>query len=469
MSVDRHAVELVEVELPDFGEPTIEPTIPAATYAERVDAALSRARDRGLNALVVYGDREHSANLAYLTGYDPRFEEALLVLADGRKPALLIGNEGWDYAELSASGVERVLYQTFSLLGQPRDRSPALSEILASLGLAGGQRIGAVGWKYFGAGDAGLDERALDLPSFFVDVLRELTGRNGAVVNATDIFMAPDEGLRTVNDVDQLAAFEFAATYTSQGLRNVLFGIRPGMREHDAARLIGMNGIPLSAHLMLSSGRRAAYGLPSPSHKVIERGDPFTVAYGVWGGLNARAGFLVADAGELPERIRDYVEKLVAPYFAAIVEWYETIGIGVEGGLLYEVIHRRLGDPFFGIGLNPGHLIHLDEWVHSPIHRGSRIALRSGMALQVDVIPATHSPWFTTNIEDGICLADAELRSAFATRYPEAWRRIDERRTFMIDVLGIRLKPEVLPFSNIPAYLPPFLLAPQKAMAVRRG
>jgi Xaa-Pro aminopeptidase len=465
MSAAPHGVELVEIELPDFGEPTIEPTIPAATYAERVGAALSRARERGLDALVVYGDREHSANLAFLTGYDPRFEEALLVLPDGRKPALLIGNEGWDYAELSAPGVDRVLYQTFSLLGQPRDRSPALSEILASLGLAKGQRIGAVGWKYFGNGDVGLNERALELPSYIADVLRELVG---TVVNATDIFMAPDEGLRAVNDVDQLAAFEFAATYTSQGLRNVLFGVRPGMREHDAARLIGMNGIPLSAHLMLSSGRRAAYGLPSPTHKIIERGDPFTVAYGVWGALNARAGFVVADAGELPDGISDYVDKLVAPYFAAIVEWYETIGIGVEGSVLYDIIHRRLGDAFFGIGLNPGHLIHLDEWVHSPIHRGSRIPLRSGMALQVDVIPATHSQWFTTNIEDGICLADADLRDAFATRYPEAWRRIEKRRTFMTDVLGIRLKPEVLPFSNIPAYLPPFLLAPRKAMRVRR-
>ena len=299
-------------------------------------------------------------------------------------------------------------------------------------------------------------------------MLRDLAGPDGAVVNATDIFMAPDEGLRAVNDVDQLAAFEFAATYTSQGLRNVLFGIRPGMRERDAARLIGVNGIPLSAHLMLSSGRRAAYGLPSPSHRIIERGDPLTVAYGVWGALNARAGFVVADSRELPEGIRDYVAKLVAPYFTAIVEWYETVGLGVEGGRLYEVIHRHLGAPFFGVGLNPGHLIHLDEWVHSPIHRDSRILLRSGMALQVDVIPATHSPWFTTNIEDGICLADADLRTAFASRYPEAWRRVEKRRAFMTDVLGIRLKPEVLPFSNIPAYLPPFLLAPQKAMAVRR-
>ena len=34
----------------------------------------------------------------------------------------------------------------------------------------------------------------------------------------------------------------------------------------------------------------------------------------------------------------------------------------------------------------------------------------------------------------------------------------------MADVLGIRLKPEVLPFSNLPAYLPPFMLSPGRAL-----
>ena len=122
----------------------------------------------------------------------------------------------------------------------------------------------------------------------------------------------------------------------------------------------------------------------------------------------------------------------------------------------------------FGIGLNPGHLIHLDEWLHSPIYSGSTEVLKSGMAMQVDVIPATGTRYFTTNIEDGIALADDALREAFASAYPEAWARIQARRDFMAEVLGIRLKPEVLPFSNIPAYLPPYLLSPGRAMRMRR-
>ncbi|MGZ5214173.1 MAG: aminopeptidase P family N-terminal domain-containing protein, partial [Actinomycetota bacterium] len=101
-----------------------------------------------------------------------------------------------------------------------------------------------------------------------------------------------------------------------------------------------------------------------------------------------------------------------------------------------------------------------------PVAPGSAITLRSGMAFQVDIIPATGTEYFTTNIEDGVALADEGLRAAFAANHPQAWERIQARRRFMEDTLGIALHPDVLPFSNIPAWLPPFLLRPDRAMMV---
>jgi hypothetical protein len=160
------------------------------------------------------------------------------------------------------------------------------------------------------------------------------------------------------------------------------------------------------------------------------------------------------------------VERLVGPYVEAVGEWYSTLGLGVTGGALQEVIDRRLGDPFFGIFLNPGHLLALDEWVSSPVWRGSSVPLRSGMVMQVDIIPATGTEHFTTNIEDGIAIADEALRDQLATRFPDAWQRIQARRAFMDTALGIRLAPEVLPLSDMPAYLPPFLLRPDHVMTL---
>ncbi|MGH2394836.1 MAG: aminopeptidase P family N-terminal domain-containing protein, partial [Candidatus Limnocylindria bacterium] len=310
------------------------------------------------------------------------------------------------------------------------------------------------------------DPAWIEVPAFLVDELRRLTGRGGVVENAADLLMHPGDGLRVINEVEQLAAFEYAACQTSNGVRQLMFGLRAGMTEREAVRLLDWNGSPLSCHLMLSSGSRARFGLLSPGDRRIEPGDPFTVAFGVWGALNCRAGFVVEDASGLPADIGDYVERLVAPYFTAVAEWYGALRVGQTGGTLQEIVDRHLGDPFFGVSLNPGHQIHLDEWVNSPIFRGSRIQLRSGMALQVDIIPATGTEYFTTNIEDGIALADESLRAAFAAGYPAAWERIQARRRFMADVLGIDLHPDVLPFSNIPAYLSPFLLRPDQALAM---
>ena len=454
------SARLVDVDLPDFGLPDERPVLPPSIYADRLSRLRSRAASHGWDRVIVYADREHSANMAYVTGFDPRFEEALLIVGRAGDPAILVGNECHGMAGAAPLPMRRHLFQDFSLPGQPRHRSRPLADILSDEGIAPGSRLGVVGWKTYAS------PTQLDVPSYLADALRELVGPAGAVENATGIFIDAADGLRVVNEVEQLAAFEFEASHVSEGVRRLLFGLRPGLREREAVALLGWNGSPLSCHLMLSAGDRARLGLLSPADRQIRRGDPFTVAFGVWGALSCRAGFVVEDADELPREIADYVERLVGPYFEAVAEWYATLRVGQTGAALQAVIDRRLGDPFFGIFLNPGHQLHLDEWVNSPIARGSDIALRSGMAFQVDIIPATGTDYFTTNIEDGVALADASLRSAFAAAYPDAWRRIEARRRFMIEALGLELHADVLPLSNIPAFLPPFLLRPDRAMAL---
>ena len=69
---------------------------------------------------------------------------------------------------------------------------------------------------------------------------------------------------------------------------------------------------------------------------------------------------------------------------------------------------------------------------------GSTVELRSGMAFQVDVIPATGTDYFTTNIEDGIVLADDALRDELARLYPDLWSRVERRRAFMSAIITAR-------------------------------
>jgi hypothetical protein len=455
----RHA-RLATLDLPDFGMPDAMPVIPAPAYAARMDELRARMDRRGLDRLLVYADREHSANLSFLTGFDPRFEEALLIVGAEDQPAILAGNECYGMAGAAPLPMRRHLFQDFSLPSQPRERSRPLAEILRGEGIDKGARTGVVGWKIYSRSEMS------DLPAYIVDEVRGLVTDSGSVENATDLLIDAATGMRVINDVDQLAFLEWASCHTSAGVKRLLSGLPVGSTEQEAVALLGWNGTPLSCHLMLTAGQRATLGLLSPGDRRIQVGDRFTTAFGIWGALTCRAGFVAHDARELSPAIPDYVERLVAPYFEAIVEWYEALHIGQTGGALNEIIARRLGDPFFGIFLNPGHQIHLDEWVNSPVWPDSPVELRSGMAMQVDVIPATGTEYFTTNIEDGIAFADETLRSEFAASYPDAWRRIEARREFMQSELGIDLHPDVLPLSNIPAYLPPFLLAPERAMSM---
>ena len=109
----------------------------------------------------------------------------------------------------------------------------------------------------------------------------------------------------------------------------------------------------------------------------------------------------------------------------------------------------------------------MDEWVSSPVYPGSDVRLHSGMAIQVDVIPSS-ATYFSTRMEDGLVLADADLRARLRAAYPACFARCQKRRDFMAGVLRIELPEEVLPRSNIPAIVPPLFLTPNKVLTLTR-
>ena len=226
-TTSQRSAVLADVELPDFGMPATEPLLPPSIYAARLERLRDRMERRGYDRLVVWADREHSANIAYLTGFDPRFEEAVLVVSPTGEPALLVGNENHAAAEAAPLPMRCVRFQDLSLPGQPRDSSMPLPDILGAEAITTGTRVGVVGWKTYASRDV------MEAPSFLVDELRRATGSTGLVENAADLLIDAADGLRVVNEVEQLAAFEWAACQTSGGVRNLLDRVRVG---HDRTR-----------------------------------------------------------------------------------------------------------------------------------------------------------------------------------------------------------------------------------------
>jgi hypothetical protein len=163
--------------------------------------------------------------MAYLTGFEPRFEEALLLLVGDKPLVLITGPENHSYARISPIELELVVFPPFGLLGQDRRTTPALADLLAAHGITRGMDVGVAGWKYFGPSEAPTPDAWLETPSFIVDTLRAITGTGGRVVNAMRLLMGSSEGLRAVNEIDQLAQFEFSACHASEAIKRVLINV----------------------------------------------------------------------------------------------------------------------------------------------------------------------------------------------------------------------------------------------------
>ncbi|CAN7700660.1 Xaa-Pro aminopeptidase [Rhizobium sp. LjRoot258] len=450
------SIALAPVALPDFGSLGTHPQIPSATYAARADAALKAA---GTDWLVVYADREHFGNIMHLSGFEPRFEEALLLLGPGSRRVIITGNESESYTAIAGlGGIEVLRAQTFSLMGQDRSQNPRLSDRLRDAGIKAGDSIGLVGWKYLSVDEDEESAQSFFVPHFIVNALRRSIGQSAELIDATPVLMHPQTGHRAIVDVDQLAAFEWAAVRCSEALFRIVAGVRVGDTEFEAVGRLGYEGDPVNVHTMFASVSvgETIIGLRSPTARRLKKGDGVTTALGYWGALSSRAGLLT-----------DHDAAFLTPakaYFEALITWYETADIGVTGGDLYSAVTEKLKSAGLNSALNPGHLGSHEEWLHSPVRPGSIERLRSGMPFQVDVIPVPMPAGWALNCEDMVAFADARLREEIRQRYPDMYVRIAARRSFMKDKLGVVISDNILPLSSTPLYLPPFWLQSDKVL-----
>ena len=443
-------IVLKPVAIPEFGFPLAQPRVPGAVFETRVRAALTKS---GADWLVVYADREHFAAIAFLSGFEPRFEEAFLLLGPGDCRILLTGNESASYAALaSLPDMDVRTAQSLSLMGQDRSQSPRLLDMFCEAGIKTGHSVGLVGWKYLEAYEDENRSDAFFVPAVYVSMLRRAVGPFGTLRDATSDLFHPENGLLARLDADQIAASEWAATRASLAVWRIVSGIREGDDEFQAAARMGYAGEHLNVHTMLASASpgEKVIGLRSANGRKMSRGDGVTTAVGIVGALSSRAGLF--DEGN------DAFLKLATSYFRGLSVWYDVADVGVTGATLHGSVTAALAEGNLHSALNPGHLTGFEEWIHSPIRPGSAEKLASGMLLQVDVIPVPMPGHWALNCEDPVALADQALRAELKQKHPDAYARIEKRRTFVRDELGILIKENILLLSSTPLCLAPFWL-----------
>jgi len=455
-------IVLEEVGLPPLAVAEDPPTIAAAEYERRMSELLARA---GVDWVVVYGDPEHAGNLAYTCGFDPRFEEALLVLGrDVRR--LIVGVEGVEYARISPVELESIEVPTFSVMGLDRSRGAALVDALGEVGVRRGDRVGVVGWKSLSRVEWRSATPAICAPAFVVDALREIAGGTERVVDVTDALLDAGSGLRMSSGADQIAYCEWGASRSSAATFNVIHGATVGMSERDLIANMDYRGEPLAHRAVAVTGSNASIILRSPTSRRVALGEAALVLIGYWGGGCGRGGMIAAGEQDLAPSVAGYLEEIAIPYWRTIVAWWETVHVGISGG----EVHDRLSALCEAAGFEPpwgvGHCTDFEDWPNTPLRRGSSDRIPSGMVLVTDIYCALNGPATMTHCQDPVAVADEELRAELAERHPEVWSRIVARREHLREQLGVQVSDDLLPLTAAPAYLAPFWLKPELTLRV---
>jgi hypothetical protein len=454
-------VTLIDRDWPDFGAPAVPPPVGRAELAARLALIRDAMAAAGLDALVIYGDREHFGEPPLGLG----FRSAIRGGADGRAPRGPAAPHGRERMSglhgprpPSRPATSRLRTARPSRSSRSRVRATG-SRSSSTARCRGAAAIGTVGWKYWTAEEVGDPEHALEIPSLLADLLRAQGGRGGerhrALHASRHRAPQPRHGGRD-------RAARIRQSHGGDGGAADELRLREGATDFDVFAAGGLGGLPLGCHATFATGPRP-FGLSGPTGARIERGRTLSFNVCHWGANVCRAGWLAEGTEDLPAEARDYLEAFVGPYLEAMDLWCGLMRPGVPGGEVQAAMDAAL--PGFGVTLNPGHLIGMDEWVSSPIQPGSAHPIRSGMAMQMDVIP-DHPVYGSTRMEDGYIIADAALRAALEATHPMVAARIERRRGFMREA-GYTLPDSLLPLADTCGVVAPYLLAPRSLAVLR--
>ena len=435
------------------------PDLTAEDYQERIRRLWAMKEAEEYSGILIYADREHFSNVHYFTDLDTRFEEALLVLCRDREPIIVLGNENMGYSDIIPYPIEKKLYQSFSLMGQPNDgRSMLLEDLIRSFNLPETGKIGLIGWKNYDPTLFSVDCLVTDVPHYIVETLFKVVDR-ARVQNAVDLLADSVYGLKHHVGAKEIVQFEAVGTKSSRSTYRCIRDLEPGQSEIDASAALRLDGDPLNIHPNVNFGDKSTtMGLSSPKyHNKLRLGDFVGVGCSFRGANTHKSGIYAASAADIPEDRKDYIEKMAKPYYATIVRWYEMMRIGTACGDVWQMVEDWIGFEKFGIGLNPGHLGHTDEWTNSPFKKGSAEKIASGMVIQCDYTVMFRNPHMTCHVEDALVIADEALRAEVQALSPACWERIARRRRIMKDVLNIELPDEVLPLSDLAGICFPYM------------
>jgi Xaa-Pro aminopeptidase len=347
----------------------------AQQHARRLSRAAEAAEREGLSALLI----TPSADLVYLTGYDPLPLPRLtcLVVRPGRDPALVVPSLERPLAE--SAGAARLA--EVSDWGETDDPYALVGRVVGN------------------ASKVGCSDRMWS--SHLLSLQRSLDGAE--FVSASRV-LGP---LRSVKDQQELGLLRRAARAADETFRRIVHTRLEGRTERDVADQLGellvQMGHEKAEFTIVGSGANAASPHHEPGGRTIQAGDAVVMDFG------GRVGGYCSDITRTvvvrqPPREFDHVYEVV-------MEAQDRAFRAVKPGVPAEAIDRAARQVIDGAGFGElfmhrtGHGIGLELHEDPYLVSGNRGALRPGMCFSIE--PGIYLPGkFGVRIEDIVTVTE---------------------------------------------------------------
>ncbi|MEN2665859.1 hypothetical protein [Listeria aquatica] len=120
------------------------------------------------------------------------------------------------------------------------DNDGVLETIFEREGLHQKGKIGIVGWKMF-TSKVNDSRNLFDIPYFIVQAVMNVASYQAEVCNATYL-MIGEEGVRTVNNANEIAHYEYGANLASSCMLNAMNRIEIGKKNQNLGKLYQRKG-----------------------------------------------------------------------------------------------------------------------------------------------------------------------------------------------------------------------------------
>ena len=375
-----------------------QPRIPRAEFENRITTIQQALPDKGLDALLVYGDEYRKENLRYVSDFWPIFERGACLIPPNGEPILAGAPEGEQYAREMSVWSDLRNIKEFACVSVPEEIDYplatfcSLQDILGET-LRGGRRLGVVGWY--------------DIPATIMARI-EAAAPGVQLVDAGELLT----DMRLIKSDAEIACLKEAGRLACVGYGELIRAAVPGHTElhaagacEGAARSAGAEAITF---MVFGSGARTDTIIGRPTRKVIEHGDMVMAAFAVqYQGYVATVEFpFVAGKASADQR------KLLNVLFDAADEQLKHLRAGAVAGEMVRAVKSvfkthgvdqyDVYPPMHGIGLAEAESPYPDE--HTTYQ------MRSGMCVNSDISLFGH-PHGSNRIEEGFVIRKSRPES----------------------------------------------------------